>query len=298
MNTLMIIQLLLVIALIGILIIFAIDFKKNKEDGYPLKRQIVNYVIGFITNFFDALGIGSFAPTMAAFRLTKNVPDRLIPGTLNVGCSIPVILEAILFITVIKVEIITLVSFLIAGVIGAVIGVKFSTILPERGIRTTMAIGLLVAGILMLSSKFGFIPGGGEEIGLSGIKLIIGVSANFILGMLLPLGIGSYAPSMVIIYLLGLSPAVAFPVMMGSGAFVLAASTTRFIPVGNYHKKASWALMSAGVIGVIIAVYIVKSLPLAALQWLVIFVVLYTSATMFYQVIKKDKEGEISEQHN
>ncbi|MDR1017461.1 MAG: sulfite exporter TauE/SafE family protein [Lachnospiraceae bacterium] len=281
-----------IIFVIAILIMFFKDYGKNKEKDVNGKQMAGNYFIGFITNFFDTLGIGSFAPTMALFKLTKLVPDRLIPGTLNVGDSIPVILEAFIFITVIKVETITLVLMLAAGVLGGFLGVKFCKELPERGIRSTMAIGLLIAAILMVCSKFGWIPAGGTAIGLTGVKLVIGVVANFILGCLLPLGIGNYAPCMVIVYLLGMSPAVAFPLMMGSGAIVLCASSIRFIPAGYYHRKASWGLISAGIIGVLIAAYIVKSLPLSALQWLVILVITYTSIQMFYQVLKGSNKSK------
>jgi len=273
-----------------ILIMFIIDYRKNKETDVTFRQQLGNYVIGFVTNFFDTLGIGSFAPTMAAFKLTKLVPDNLIPGTLNVGDSIPVILEALLFITVIEVETLTLTLMLAGGVLGALIGVKFAKTLPLNGIRSTMAIGLLVAAVLMICSKLGWIPPGGEAIGLTGTKLVIAVVSNFVLGLLLPLGIGNYAPCMVIVYLLGMSPAVAFPIMMGSGAIVLCASSIRFIPAGYYHRKASLGLMAAGVIGVCIAAFIVKSLPLNILQWLVIVVVLYTSVMMFREVLKKKKE--------
>lgn len=298
MSILRVVQGLLVISMVVILIMFLLDYRKNREKDVTFGRQMVNYIIGFVTNFFDTLGIGSFAPTMAAFKLTKNVPDRLIPGTLNVGDSLPVMLEALLFITVIEVETVTLVSMLTAGVIGAVVGVKFSKELPERGIRTTMAFGLLIAGVLMLCTKFGWIPSGGTAIGLTGVKLVIGVASNFVLGLLLPLGIGNYAPCMVIVYMLGMSPTIAFPIMMGSGAFVLVASTIRFIPTGNFHRKASFGLMIPGLVGVVIAAYIVKSLPLDVLQWLVIVVVLYTCVTMFRQVMSKKEEGEVVAEKN
>ena len=48
---------------------------------------------GFVTNFFDTLGIGSFAPSTVIFRFRQMVPDELIPGTLNVGHTLPVVLR-------------------------------------------------------------------------------------------------------------------------------------------------------------------------------------------------------------
>ncbi len=287
------IQAVLVAFAIAIVMLFIKDYRANKELNVSRNHEIANYMIGFVTNFFDTLGIGSFAPTMAAFKLTKLVPDNLIPGTLNVGDSLPVIVEALLFITVIKVEAMTLVPMLLAGVAGAVIGVKFARQLPLRGIRSTMAIGLFLAALLMFCGKVGWIPGGGDAVGLEGTKLMAAVASNFILGVLLPLGVGNYAPCMVIVYLLGMSPTVAFPIMMGSGAIVLCASSVRFIPTGYYHRKAAIGLLVGGIPGVCVAAYIVKSLPLNVLQWLVIAVVLYTSLTMFKQVFASSDKKEV-----
>ncbi len=284
---------------IVIVVMFLRDYRINKEQGVTRNQTIANYTIGFVTNFFDALGIGSFATTMAAFKLTKMVPDKLIPGTLNVGDSLPVVVEALLFITVIKVEAVTLVAMLVSCIAGAIVGVRFAETLPLRGIRTTMAVGLFLAALLMFCSKVGWIPGGGDAVGLEGTQMMLAMAGNFILGAILPLGIGNYAPCMVIVYMLGLSPAVAFPIMMGSAALALSTSTIRFIASGAFfHRKVAAGLLFGGVPGVCVAVYIVRSLPLDILQWLVIAVVLYTSITMFRQVfaVRKKTEREILDQ--
>lgn len=287
MLILRVMQILLILCAAAILFLFIKDYPKKKERDVSGKMQIVNYIIGFVFQFLDALGIGSFATTMAAFKLTKSVPDSLIPGTLNIGAALPCVIQALLFITVIEIDRVTLAAMVGACVVGTLVGVRANSKLPEKGIKTTMAIGLFLAALLMLFSKMGWGPAGGDAIGLTGIKLAIGIACNFVLGVLLPLGIGNYAPCMVIVYMLGMSPEVAFPLMMSSAAFGLSTSTMRFIKSGNYQRKAAWAVMSAGAAGVIIAVKIVKSLPLSILQWLVIVVVVYTSATLFKQVLSR-----------
>ena len=144
-----------------------------------------------------------------------------------------------------------------------------------------MAIALFVTAFLMLAGQMGWMPGGGDAIGLTGVKLVIAIVGNFILGALMTLGIGLYAPSMALVYFLGMSPAVAFPIMMGSCAFLMPVASVKFVREGAYNRKASLAIAVLGIVGVFIAAYIVKSLPLDILRWLVIGVIFYTSMTMF-----------------
>ncbi|MHC1720310.1 MAG: sulfite exporter TauE/SafE family protein [Clostridiaceae bacterium] len=277
--------------------VFIKDYNKNKEIDYPAKRVYANLGVGFVTNFFDTLGIGSFAPTMASWKLFGLCKDRFIPGTLNVADCIPVAIEALIFMTVIKVDILTLVLMLIAGVSGAYLGVGIVSKLPTKNIQIAMGIALLIAAGFMLAGKFGFMPAGGEAIGLTGFKLVIAVVFNFIFGALLTLGIGNYAPCMVLIYALGMSPKVAFPIMMGSGAFVLIVAGIRFVKEGMYERKTAMAVALSGIVGVIIAAYIVKTLPISLLQWVVIVVVIYTSIMMLRSAFKSTEATDKAEEN-
>ena len=247
-------------------------------------------VTGFITNFFDTLGIGSFAPTVAFNKFLKmGVRDKDLPGLLNVGDTLPVMLEAVIFTTVIAVEPITLVTMLAASAIGSYVGAGIISKLDELKIQKIMGLALLVTGVLMALSALNLMPGGGEAIGLSGIKLVIGIVGNFILGALMTAGIGLYAPCMALVYFLGLSPQVAFPIMMGSCATLMPVCSVKFIKEGAYPRKASLLLGLFGAIGVFIAAYIVKSLPLNILRWLVIAVIFYTSISMLVTANKSSK---------
>lgn len=266
--------------------VFCRDVYKHKEQLETDTNFLVSGGIGAFTNFFDTLGIGSFAPTTALLRMFKQTKDRVIPGTLNVSCTWPVVLEAFIFMTVIEVEPITLVSMLASATIGAYVGAGFVSKLPEKTVQLFMGIALLVTAFLMLAGIMGWMPGGGEAIGLSGMKLVIGIIGNFILGALMTAGIGLYAPCMALVYFLGLSPAVAFPIMMGSCAFLMPVASIKFVKEQAYNKKASLAIGIMGLIGVVIAAYIVKSLPLAVLRWVVIAVILYTAITMLMSAFK------------
>ena len=274
------------------LTLFIRDFNINKNT---LENNSWGKVlaIGFFANFFDTLGIGSFAPLTALLKGFKQTEDRVMPGTLNVGCTIPVILEAFIFISVIEVEPITLVSMLITATIGAWIGAGVVAKMSEKKIQKTMGIALIVTAVLMLLGKFELMPTGGEDLGLTGMKLIVAIVGNFIFGALMTAGIGLYAPCMVLVYLLGMSSRVAFPIMMGSCAFLMPVASIKFIKEGAYDRKASMGITLGGVIGVFIAAYIVKELPLNALEWLVIFVVLYTASTMLRSAMKKNEVSDI-----
>ena len=238
-------------------------------------------LIGFIVNFFDVLGIGAFAPQTALLKFTKQTEDRILPGTLNVSNTIPVLIQALIFIQIVEVEPVTLISMLLSAAAGAILGAGIVAKLPVRKIQLTMGFALLVTAFFMLSGQMNWIQNGGEAIGLSGGKLALAIGANFILGAFMTAGIGLYAPCMALVYALGMSPLVAFPIMMGSCAFLMPPASAKFIKEGAYNRKASVSMAIPGIIAVLIAAFLIKSLPLNTLRWVVIVVIIYTSLVMF-----------------
>jgi uncharacterized membrane protein YfcA len=243
---------------------------------------------GFLTNLLDTLGIGSFAQQTAIFKFFKLVDDRIIPGTMNVGNTIPTVTEALIFMTVVKVEPLTLAAMSIAAPAGAVLGAGVVAKMSRRKIQLGMGFGLLAVASIMLAGLLQWIPPGGEAIGLTGWKLIVAVVMSFVFGALQTIGVGFYAPCMAMVYALGMHPRVAFPIMMTATAMLMAAGSARFVKEGAVDRKAALALTLAGVLGVFVAAYIVKSLPLMVLKWVVMGVVLYTSMWMFLSARRKD----------
>jgi uncharacterized membrane protein YfcA len=236
--------------------------------------------IGFVGNFFDTLGIGSFAIETALLKFMKQTEDRLIPATLNVGNAIPTVLQAVIFIRIVEVDPATLIAMVVASGAGGMLGAGVVSRLGERPIQLTMGIALLITAGFMLASRFNWIEGGGSAIGLDGGKLVLAVAVNFVLGAIMTAGIGLYAPCMALVFALGMSPAVAFPIMMGSCAFLMPMATYRFVQAGAYNRKASFAIALAGIAGVLIAAFIVKSLELDTLRWVVLAVIVYTAGIM------------------
>ncbi len=272
---------------------FIKDLVAHRHELEPETNTAVTGVIGFVTSFFDALGIGNFATITALMKIFKQTKDRMIPGILNVGLTIPVITEAVIFIKKVEVEPITLFSMLFAAAFGAYIGAGFIARFSEQRIRLIMGVALLITVFVMLAGIMGWMPVGGDAIGLSGYKLIIAVVANFILGALMTAGIGMYAPCMAMVYFMGMNPLIAFPIMMGSAAVLMPVASYRFIKEGAYNRKAAMVLTISGVAGLSIAIALVTSMPLDKLRWLVMAVVFYTSIAMLRSYYKCRKASKL-----
>jgi len=275
----------LVLLAIWFIYIFAMDILKNKNNLEKVS-WLKTGLIGFVVNFFDVLGIGAFAPQTALLKFTKQTSDKLIPGTMNVANTLPVLIQAIIFIQVIQVEPITLLVMFATATGGAILGAGIVSKLSENKIRFTISIALLVTASFMFANKMHWIHGEGVAIGLHGWKLVVAGLINFILGAMMTAGVGLYAPCMALVFLLGMSPQVAFPIMMGSCAFLMPPASFKFIKSGAYNKKAALGMAIPSIIAVLIAAFIVKTLPLDALRWIVLVVILYTSVTMFWSAIK------------
>jgi uncharacterized membrane protein YfcA len=246
---------------------------------------------GFITNFLDTLGIGSFAQQTAIFRFFNLVDDRLIPGTMNVGNTIATVAQAFIFMTSVKVDPVTLVSMSTAAPIGALLGAGVVAKMSRKKIQRGMGAGLLIVAVVILTGLLHLLPLGGEAIGLTGWKLVTVIVMSLIFGALQTIGVGFYAPCMAMVYALGMHPATAFPIMMTATAMLMAAGGARFVKENAYDRKASVALSIAGVLGVFLAAWVVKSLPLEVLKWVVCIVVLYTSISLFISSKQKDPEA-------
>jgi uncharacterized membrane protein YfcA len=282
------IVLLILMCLLGV-VFLAVWMRSMRREGVAFPKPL-ELAIGFVTNFFDTLGIGSFAPTTSMFKLWKLVPDERIPGTLNVGHTPPTITEAIIFIAIVSVAPLTLTLLIAAAILGAWLGAGVVSRWPRRYIQVGMGLALLAAAGLFIAKFSGKLPSGGQSFELHGTLLAIGVIGNFVLGALMTLGIGLYAPAMIMVSLLGMSPLAAFPIMMGSCAFLMPVASFRFIKFNAYTLRAALGLAIGGVPGVLIAAFIVKSLPIKWLYVLVALVVIYTAIMMLRSALVERRE--------
>src|SRR5882757_306589 len=254
--------------------------RARDPDTEAVRPGLIDGLIGFVANFFDTLGIGSFAPTTAIFKLRRTPPDEQIPGTLNAGHAPPTVIQALIFITAVTVDLTTLISLIAAAVLGAWLGVGVVARLPRHAIQVGMGVALLISALLFMSRNLGWVPGGGDAQGLQDGSLLFAIGVNFVLGALMMLGVGLYAPCLILVSLLGMNPLAAFPIMMGACAFLMPIGGARFIRANRYSLRSALGLALGGIPGVLAAAFIVKSLPVEWLRWLVTVVVLYAALLM------------------
>lgn len=261
------------------------------KDELDKSKMGYNSLISAIANFFDTLGIGSYAIATSAWKFNKSISDDLIPGTLNVAFGIPICVEATITMTRIDVDPLTLVLMIASAIVGSIIGAKIISKMDIMKIRVVMGVALLIVAAITLCKINGVGPFGliGTARGLTGALLVIGVIANFILGVLMTAGIGLYAPCMALVLLLGMSADVAFPIMMGSCAFLCPACGITFIKGGKYQRAMTIPMIITGSIGVLIAGFIVTSLPLTLLTYLVCVVMVICALLFFHDARKQSK---------
>ena len=257
------------------------------HNDAPAPPTLFQLIVGFVTNFFDTLGIGSYAPTTAIFKLRGMVPDERIPGTLTIGHTLATITQAFIFMALVQVDAITLALMIGTAVAGAWLGAGIVARWPRRNVQIGMGVALLVMAVIYSMTNLQILPGGGDALALANTRLAVGLVGNFMLGSLMTIGVGLYAPCMILISLLGMNPQAAFPIMMGSCAFLMPVSGVRFLEAKSYSVRPALGLALGGIPAVLLAAFVVKSLPLTALRWLVVVVVTYTSIMMLRSAYKE-----------
>jgi uncharacterized membrane protein YfcA len=265
--------------------------RRERQEG-PIKPRGIALVVAFIANFFDTLGIGSFATTTSMSKLWNIMPDEKIPGTLNVGYVLSTVVQAVIFMTIVEVEFVTLISIIGAAVVGAFMGAGVVAGFSRRQVQIGMGLALLAASTLMILSMSGQGPAPGVALGLSGAKLGIAIVISTVLGALMMLGIGFYAPCLIMISLLGMDPLASYPIMMGACAFLMPSGSIQFIRKGSYHLRTAIAFLIAGPLAVLIAAPLVGAIPLFYLRILVLVVVLYTAVRMLRSAAQERAQSQ------
>lgn len=245
--------------------------------------DVESIIVGVVVDFFDTLGIGSFAPTMAWFKFRKLVPDRLIPPTMLVGLTPPSMMQAIIFLILLGVLVdpVLLVGCVIALLMGGLMGAPLVARSRVWVVQLVVAIALALAAVLYAMTNLHLFPGGGTASSLPLNLMVIAIAANFGFGLLLNFGVGNYAPTLVMLSLMGMDPRLCFPIMAGGAALTGAGASIRHINIGEIDLRIVLGLALGGIPAVLVAAFLVKSMPLEALRWLVFVVVIYASAVMF-----------------
>ena len=244
--------------------------------------------LGAVTNFFDTLGIGSFAPTTAWLKFRKMVPDSFIPATLNVGHAIPTVVQSAIFLVILGVHVdpVLLATCITAAVVGALIGAPIVVRAPVRVVQGVVGVALLIAAGLYAMRNLDLMPEGGLATALPSPEMFIAIGVHFLLGALMTFGIGLYAPSLILLSLLGLDPRLAFPIMSSACAFLMPTTGFTFIKTDRIDLKIILGITLGGIPAVLIAAFIVKEMPMVWLRWGVVVVVLYAAILLLRSAIK------------
>ena len=245
--------------------------------------------LGAVTNFFDTLGVGSFAPTMAWFKFRRLVPDRLIPSTMLVGHTLPAVAQAIIFLILlgVLVEPVLLVGCVLALLMGGLLGVSLVIRTKVWVVQMVVGFALILAGIIYALTNLNLMPGGGTATGLPMPLMVIAIAANFLFGILLNFGIGNYAPTLVMLSLMGMDPRLSFPIMAAGSALTATGTSLRYISIGEIDLRIATGIALGGIPAVLVAAFIVKSMSLELLRWLVVCVVLYAALVMLKAAYKE-----------
>ncbi len=255
-----------------------------RRHGWRGRPQLADVAIGALTTFLDTLGIGSFAPTTALLKFRGKVADELIPGTLNVGLNTAGFLETFLLISVVAVQPVLLVAMVASSAAGAWLGAGVVSRMPRRSIQLFMGVALLLAASFFAMSNLGAFPAGGTALGLAGWRFPFAVAVSFVLGALMCVGIGNYAPLMILLSLLGMAPIAAYPIMMASDGLLQPVASLGFFRSGRLSHVASLGLSLGSLIGVPAAFsilsYVLKHDSVKPIRWLITLVVIYAALSM------------------
>ncbi|HLY53654.1 MAG TPA: hypothetical protein VKQ31_11630 [Steroidobacteraceae bacterium] len=256
--------------------------RTTRRRRWPVRPSAGDVVIGGATSFLDTLGIGNYAQITALFKLRAHPPDELIPGTLNVGNAVGIIFSAALFVTAVQVEPGLLMAMVISAGAGAWIGAGIVSRMRRRPIQLFMGVALLLAAAFFTMTNLGIGPPPGSAMGLAGWRFVLAVAANFVLGALMCVGIGNYAPSMALLAFLGMHPIAAYPIMMASDGVLIPVASLGFLRSGRFAPAVAVGLTTGGIIGTLAAFPLVRMLAghLTLMRWAVTGVITYAAIAM------------------
>ena len=258
------------------------------------KPNLEAVALGAVVSFFDTLGIGSFAPTTAWMKFRRMVPDRLLPPTMLVGLTPPAMAESVIFLILlgVKVDPVLLFGYALAVLLGGLVGAPLVARARVWIVQLIVAVGLVLAAIAYAMTNLHLFPGGGTAAALPMGLTILAIAANFAFGVLLNFGVGNYAPTLVTLSLMGMDPRLIFPIMAAGAAVMGAGACVRHIQMGQMDLRVVVGLAIGGVPAVLVAAFIVKTMPLELLRWLVIVVVLYAASIMAHAAWKGRREHQ------
>ncbi len=263
------------------------------QHAWPRGEAVL---LGAVTNFFDTLGVGSFAPSMAWFKFRRLVPDQLIPQTLIAGHTPPSLVQGLIFIALLGggVDPVLLVGNIVALTLGGLIGARLIYRAKVWMVQGVVGLALILAAVFYALSNLGIMPIGGTASSLPPGLTVVAISASFVFGILLNFGVGNYAPTLALLSLMGMDPRYCFPIMASSNGLAGVVVARRHILAGKMNLRVVLGIAIGGIPAVLIATFLVKSMPIETLRWLVTLVVLYTAVVMLRSAAAERRKSYIA----
>jgi uncharacterized membrane protein YfcA len=209
----------------------------------------------------------------------------------------PAMTESIIFLILlgVKVDPVLLFGSAVAVLLGGLLGAPLVARARVWIVQLVVGIGLALAATAYVMTSLHLFPGGGTAAGLPPTMTIIAIVASFGFGILLNFGVGNYAPTLVMLSLMGMDPRLCFPVMAGGAALMGAGAGARHIQLGTTDLKVVLGLAIGGIPAVVVAAFLVsKKIPIELLRWLVVIVVVYAAVVMFRAAYRGRRDGEAS----
>ena len=253
---------------------------------------------GIVAFFMDTIGVGSFACNIALAKYFKTFKDEQIPAVINGAQVIPGALEALFFLGLIQVDTLTLVTLIFATCLGGMLGASVISKLNAQTIRLIMLVTFPTIIFLILSNQFHWLPLGGDKIALQGYPLLWGFIGLLIAGALTSAGVGLFAMTQAILFCLGMSPLVAFPIMTAAGALQQPLSTGIFVYKNKVPLKKTLIISISGVAGVLLALPVITHLSTTKLHDLLVLVLTYNTIMMGMSYVKEKRKITAKAQEN
>lgn len=279
------------VTLVSLFIILKIVFLflSSGESLKTTKNRVKLCIAGFLANVADTVGIGSFAVLIACNRNWNLIDDKRLLGSMNGHSVLPAMIQSLLFLQIVDIDMLTLLTLIGASCLGGFTGGFFVSMFSKQTLRLVMCGGFCGIALLLLLNQLGFAPLSGEALALEGTQLVVGAVAMYFAGMLPSIGVGLYVPIQMILFLLGLSPLTAFPIMTTAGCIVQASTAYAFIVKKEIALAETIFLTIAGIFGVFLAVPMIAYVSSSSLRWLLLAIIVYNAATTWKNYEKEKK---------
>lgn len=278
MNYFDILKVIAVILSIGILILFARHYHK---ETLSLVQQVKIFVIGFVSNLLDTIGIGSFAVIIAMRRMLGVMPDDVkLIGSMNIQAMVTALFQMIIFLHYIKLDIVTLLVAVSMIALGGYLSGTIVVRVNAKIVHKVMIIAFAFTGILLLLSQLNVLDINGGDDAIRGIRLVIFAVFMLAAGFLPAFGVGYYSLVKTSIFLFGVNPIIAFPIMASASAYQMPVTSYSFIKNQKFYAKSTIIMIVSGVIGVMVAAPLISKVDSYTLKWILLGIVIYNIITL------------------